>query len=112
MADHQPLGSDSPAATSGDWPAQITAFVVRIVDQVRSKTTAKVVVAVRASVYGLLAGLVGIAILVMLFIGVFRAADRLRNLVVEDSVWLTYVALGLVLTVAGALVFSRRKPRS
>jgi hypothetical protein len=33
------------------------------------------------------------------------------NEIVEDSVWLTYLVLGLVFTVAGAIVFSRRKAR-
>jgi hypothetical protein len=116
MADQRtsrPTFGSEPQPTSGsDWPAQVADTIVRVVDQVKRRTTRPAVVAVRAIVYGLVAGLLGLVILVLLFIGIFRAADRLRDLIVADSVWLTYLALGLLFTVAGAIVFSSRKSRS
>jgi hypothetical protein len=39
---------------------------------------------------------------------VFRAADQLREIIVADSVWLTYVALGVIFLVVGQYCFSRR----
>jgi hypothetical protein len=115
MADNLPPRTGAPASgvdDRRDWPAEATALVVRVVDQAKSKTTRPATLIARGVVYGLIAGLVGIVIAVLLFIGLFRAVDVLRELIVEDSVWLTYLALGLVFTLAGAIVFSRRKARS
>jgi hypothetical protein len=113
MADSAPR---TPATTTpgadGDWPAQITAQIVRVVDQVKSKTTRPATLAVRGLVYGLIAGLLGITIAVLAFIGLFRLVDRVRNLIIEDSVWLTYLFLGALFTLIGALLFASRKPRT
>jgi hypothetical protein len=100
------------APDGGDWPATVADTIVRFVDQAKSKTTRPVVVVVRAAVYGLVAGLLGLVVAVLAFIGIFRAVDRLRDVIVADSVWLTYLVLGLVFTVVGAIVFSTRTPRS
>ena len=97
---------------TADWPAQVADSIVRVVDQVTSKTTQPAVKVVRGVVYGLIAGLLGIVVVLLAFIGLFRAADRLRNLIIEDSVWITYFALGAAFTVIGAWVFHMRKPRS
>jgi hypothetical protein len=104
--------STSVEGQGGDWPAQITDQIVRVVDQVKSKTTRPATLVVRGLVYGLVASLLGITIAVLLFIGLFRLVDRVRNLVVEDSVWLTYLVLGGLFTLAGALLFASRKPRT
>ena len=93
-----------------DWPAEATALVVRVVDQAKAKTTRPAMLGARAVVYGLIAGLVGITIAVLLFIGLFRAVDIVVNEIVEDSVWLTYLVLGFVFTVTGAIVFSAAPP--
>ena len=116
MADNLPPRTTAATPTGvderRDWPAEATALVVRVVDQAKAKTTRPAMLAARGIVYGLIAGLVGITIAVLLFIGLFRAVDILRELVVEDSVWLTYLVLGLAFTLAGAIVFSRRKIRT
>jgi hypothetical protein len=84
---------------------------VRVVDQIKSKTTRPATVVVRGLVYGLIAGLLGITIAVLAFIGLFRLVDRVRNLVIEDSVWLTYFVVGVLFIVIGAVLFASRKPR-
>jgi H+/Cl- antiporter ClcA len=117
MADHLPPRSSAvapPAAepAGSDWPAQLTGLIVRAVEQVREKTTRPATTVVRAIVYGLIAAVLGIALASLLFIGLFRAADVLRNLVVEDAVWLTYVVLGVLFTAVGAFLFRLRKPSS
>jgi hypothetical protein len=111
MADNLPPRTSAAVDAPRDWPAEATALVVRVVDQAKSKTTRPAMLAARGVVYGLIAGLVGITIAIALFIGLFRAVDIVVNEIVEDSVWLTYLVLGLVFTVAGAIVFSRRKAR-
>jgi len=116
MAHQMPSGSSAGAPTSGpasdDWPAQVTGMLVRTVDQVRAKTTRPATLAARGLVYGLIAALVGILIVTLLFVGLFRAVDMARNLIVEDAVWLTYFFLGALFVLLGAVVFARRKPRS
>lgn len=116
MAEPQPPHTSAAPLRSvddrRDWPAEATAFIVRVVDQAKSKTTRPATLIARGVVYGLIAALVGIVIAVLLFIGLFRAVDVVRNLIIEDSVWITYLALGFVFTVAGAIVFSRRKART
>lgn len=92
-----------------DWPTQAADTVVRYVDQVRAGTTDKAMSVARGVVYGAFASIIGILLATMMLIGVFRAVDRLRQLIVADSVWLTYLVLGLVFVVAGQFLFSRRK---
>jgi hypothetical protein len=111
MADPPPT-STPPTSTAPDWPAQVTAQIVRVVDAVKSKTTRPATLVVRGLVYGLVASLLGITVAVLAFIGLFRAVDRLRNLLVEDSVWLTYFTLGALCTVVGAILFASRTPRT
>jgi hypothetical protein len=115
MADNLPCSSTVAPATedpaSADWPAQVTTQIVRVVDQVKAKTTRPATLAVRGLVYGLVAAFLGIVIAVLLFIGLFRAVDVLRNLIVEDAVWLTYLAVGVLFTAVGAILFASRKPR-
>jgi hypothetical protein len=115
MPDHAPRSTavDSMADERGaDWPAQITGHIVGFVDQIKSKTTRPATLVVRGLVYGLVASLLGIAIAILLFIGLFRLVDRVRNLIIEDSVWLTYLVLGALFTLIGALLFASRKPRT
>ena len=81
MADTTPrTGAAAPSISEqngGDWPAQVTTQIVRVVDQVKAKTTRPATVVVRALVYGTVAAFLGIAIAVALFVGLFRAVDQL-----------------------------------
>jgi hypothetical protein len=104
--------SQPTATPPTDWPATTADMIVGFVDQVKAKTTAPAVTVVRAVVYGLIAGLLGLVVLVLALIGTFRAIDQLRELVVEDRVWVTYLVLGVLFTGIGAVVFAKRKPRS
>src|SRR4051812_7531663 len=112
MADTPPRTAAVAQSTSeqngADWPAQVTTQIVRVVDQVKSKTTRPATVVVRGLVYGTMVAFLGIAIAVALFVGLFRAVDVLRNLVIEDSVWLTYLIVGLLFSVVGVVLFASR----
>jgi hypothetical protein len=115
MADPLPRSPAAPSAATGsegDWPAQVTGQLVRVVDRIKQNTTTRATTAVRAVVYGIIAAWLGIAIAVLAFIGLFRLVDRIRNLVIEDSVWLTYFIVGALFVVVGAIVFATRKPRT
>ena len=100
--------SDTAAPPRPDWPTQAADAIVRTVDRVRSSTTDKAMAVANGVVYGTFALIVGVLLGILALIGVFRAVDRLRELIVADSVWLTYVALGVVFVLVGQFLFSRR----
>ncbi|MEJ5255057.1 MAG: hypothetical protein WHS89_06875 [Acidimicrobiales bacterium] len=93
----------SPPSAVGDWPAQATDAIVNVVDQVRDKTTGPILTAARALVFGVMVVLLACVVLVLLLI----AALRLLNEVLP-TVWMTYLVVGAVLTIVGALVFRKR----
>jgi hypothetical protein len=96
--------------TSGTWPADTADRIVDLVDTVRDKTTGPAQTGARSVVYGLLAALVGIVVLVLVIIGAVRGLDILVDRFISwGHIWLPYLILGVVFMVAGALVFRRRR---
>ncbi len=92
-----------------DWPTQAADTVVRYVDQIRSSTTDRAMTLAKGLVYGTFIVIIGMLLGILALLGAFRGVDRVRQLVVADSVWLTYVALGVVFVLAGQFLFSKRK---
>ena len=90
-----------------DWPAQAADTIVRVVGQVRDKTTGPAIKAARGVVYGLLAGLLGAACGVMLAIAAVRIIDS--YVVGEDNTWLAHFLVGLAFTLAGLFLWSKRR---
>lgn len=103
-----PAAEEAHAAPlDADWPRQATEQVVKVVDTVRDKTTGPVLDTSRWFVYGLVAlGAVGI-VGVLAVIG----AIRLLDVVLPRGVWLAYLVLGLVFTLAGTICWSKREVR-
>jgi hypothetical protein len=101
----QSTEADRPSLSIGgdDWPAQVTDTIVRVVDQVRSKTTDNVVLLVRAIVYGLVVVVLGLAILVMTTVALLRLADAYLPIGngVGSATWAAHGLLGLLLSVLG-----------
>jgi hypothetical protein len=95
------------AAAVDDWPAQAADTIVRVVGQVRDKTTGPAETAAKAIVYGLLAGLLGTACLVMVAIMAVRILDN--YVVGEDNTWLAHLIVGTAFTLAGLYMWSRRR---
>jgi len=88
-----------------DWPAQATDTIVKVVGQVRDKTTGPIITIARGLVYGTLAAVLGLIAAVVGFIMLIRV---LMIPVEEwlggtDRVWVVYLVLGLPITLAGAL---------
>jgi hypothetical protein len=109
----EPRSSDAPSPTGsmdigGDWPTQAADTIVRFVDQIRGKTTGKAISATRWIVYGLMAGFLGLVALVMVLILAVRIPS---NYIPGDVYWIE-LGWGLILTVAGLWVFSKRTARS
>ncbi len=92
-----------------DWPTQAADTVVRYVDQIRAGTTDRAMALAKALVYGTFILIIGMLLGILVLLGAFRGVDRLRELLVSDSVWLTYVSLGVVFVLGGQLLFSKRK---
>jgi hypothetical protein len=98
-----------PAETS-DWPAQTADTIERLVGAVRDKTTGPAISVARSVVYGTLAGIIGIAVLVLLAITVVRALDiAARELLGDGSTWLAHLVVGIIFCLAGMLLWSKRR---
>jgi hypothetical protein len=100
-------GEIEPSVPPRDWPAEAAETVVRVVDTVRSKTTANVVLVAKAIVYGTLALVLGIAILLWLLIVVFRFIDNYLPFD-SDSSWDAWLLLAIVFLVAGSAAWIKR----
>ena len=88
----------------GDWPARAADVIVNVVGLVRDNTTGRITTIARGFVFGLFAAVIGTAVLVLVIIASIRLLDQ----VLPSGVWLAYLVLGLVVVIAGALVFRKR----
>lgn len=99
--------------TPPDWPAQATDTIVKVVGQVRDKTTGPIILVARGLVYGTLAAILGTIAAVVLCI----MAVRVLMIPVEeylggtDRVWVVYLGLGLITVLLGWL-FMRKASAS
>lgn len=88
----------------GDWPARAADVIVNVVGLVRDNTTGRITTIARGLVFGLFAAVIGTAVFVMLIIASIRLLDE----ALPSGVWLAYLVLGVVVVIAGALVFRKR----
>ena len=103
----------APSPDEGeDWAAATADAIERAVQSVRAKTADPLERIIRLVVYGLLAGIVGIAIAVLLAVAAFRGVVVLLDLVWQPEVWLAYVILGGIFVIVGLLVWTRRTPKN
>lgn len=86
-----------------DWSDEATNKVVDLVERVRSSTTGPLLKVARGIVYGIVAAVLGITLVVVALIALVRVLDLLPG-----GVWLAYLILGVVLTLAGMIAWSRR----
>ena len=95
-----------------DWPAQIADTIVNVVGSVRDKTTGPALTIARGIVYGTFAAIVGCAALVVLVIAGVRLLDNYLPSAVfgEEHTWAAHMIIGLLLTIAGAVLWMRRRP--
>ena len=88
----------------GDWPARAADVIVNVVGLVRDNTTGRITTIARGLVFGLFAAVIGTAVFVLLIIASIRLLDE----ALPSGVWLAYLVLGVVVVIAGALVFRKR----
>lgn len=111
-ASSSPSAGTSPsgqaAAAPADWADQVTDLIVDTVDKVRERTTGPVLEISKGIVHAFVAVLILTPILVLFFAG----AVRLLNWAIPGDVWIAYAIIGVLLLLLGALLWSRRAPRT
>ncbi len=100
----RPAGAVSISATDSDWTEQVADAIDNAVSTVRDKTVVPAQKLVRAVVAGLLAGVLAGVAAILLAIGSFRAL----SVYLPDDVWVAYLVVGGIFTVAGLFCWSRR----
>ncbi len=100
--------------TDPNWAANTTDQVVRLVDNVKAKTTKPAVLAARGLVFGLLAIFLGLVALVLTLITFTRGLQALIELFTnhDRAVYLSYFIVGGILCVIAALLFKKRNAPS
>ena len=112
MAAPTPEPRRSPSTSSGvipaEWPAQAADTIVDTIAKVRDKTTKPAIVATRALVYGLLAGIVGVVAVVLLLVLITRIWANY----VPGDVWTLYALLGVVFSISGLVLLRKANTAS
>lgn len=88
-----------------DWAAQTADSIERVVGSIRAKTADPLDRIVRVVVYGLLAGIVGVAALVLLIAALIRALD----VAIPGGVWSAHLIVGGIFTLAGLFLWTKRR---
>ena len=97
--------------TGEDWPAQVADQIVGVVGTVRDKTTGPLLGLARAIVYGTFVAVLGLAVAVLLVIALVRVVDNYLPdaWFGDDHIWATYLIIGTIFSLAGLVLWSRRK---
>src|SRR3954468_2301788 len=93
----------TPARANEDWAVQTADTIERLVDSVRSNTSDRLVSVARLVVFGLLAAILGTVALVLFAI----FAVRLMDSYIPGGVWVVYLVLGGLFTLAGLLLWQQ-----
>jgi hypothetical protein len=99
-----PSASSDPAAA--DWTDQVADLVVDSVDKVRARTTGPVLNVAHAAVYGVVAAIIAIPVVIALLAGLVK----LLNWIVPGDVWIAYLIVAAMMWVLGWVLWSRRGP--
>ena len=101
-----PPDERSSAPTEPDLAAETADSIERVVVAIRSKTTDPLERIVRVVVYGIVAAVLGVAMLVLLTIALVRAVD----IAIPGDVWSAHLAIGGIFTLLGLFLWTRRRP--
>ena len=103
-----PSASGVAPASRNDWPAVAADRVESVEGSIRDKTVRPLTTAVRGVVYGLLAAVLGIAVIVLLAI----AAVRFVNVYLPSGVWAADLVVGMFFTLVGLFLWTKRRRRN
>ncbi|MBV8234790.1 MAG: hypothetical protein JO075_03715 [Acidimicrobiia bacterium] len=86
-----------------DWAVQTANTIERLVETVRSNTSDRLVSVARLVVFGLLAAILGLIAFVLFCIFLVRILDNY----IPGGVWVVYLLLGGLFTLAGLLLWQQ-----
>ena len=96
------------------WAPNLADTIDKYVATVRDKTTVKVILLVRAVVFGIIVAVAAAIALVLTVILATKLLQRLARLVlrtdVGTSVWVSYAVVGIVFTLLGFILMKKRAP--
>src|SRR3982074_3372360 len=97
-----------------DWPTQATDTIVKVVGTASDKVMGPVTTAARAIVFGLFAGILGIAALVLVSILVVRLLNNYLpdSVFGEEHVWAAHLLIGLLFSGFALVLWAKRKPQT
>jgi hypothetical protein len=96
-----------------DWPAQATDAIVSAVGVAHDKITGPVQTAARAIVYGTLAAILGVIVVVLVIVLSLRLLNNYLPDAVfgDDHMWVAYLLVGAAFVTGGLVALSRaRRP--
>lgn len=98
--------------TDPRWARKTVEAIDRWVDFISDKTTRPIANLVRLVVFGVIAVVATITIIVLALIGISRALNELLDVWLsrQDAVWISYFILSFVFVVIGAWLMRRRYP--
>jgi hypothetical protein len=98
--------------TGDDWAVQAADTVDRVVTSIADKTAGPLTTVARALVYGLLAAILGVAILVLLAAGMVRVIDvYVADKLFDEPVYVAHLITGGIFTLFGLFAWSKRRPK-
>ena len=98
--------------TDPRWARKTVEAIDRWVDFISDKTTRPIANLVRLVVFGVIAVVATITIIVLALIGISRALNELLDVWLsrQDAVWISYFILSFVFVAIGAWLMRRRYP--
>lgn len=96
--------SSAPPAPSPDWAAQTADSIERAVAAVRAKTAEPLEKVALTLVYGLVAGIVGVAAMVLGAVALVRVLD----LLIPGDVWAAHALVGGIFVLGGLFLWRKR----
>ena len=95
--------------TQAPWADRATDLVVDLTDALREKGISPLYRITRWLIYGLVGGALALVVGIVLLIAVVRL---LTVYAFASHVWITYLVLGAILTVAGLVLWSKRSAKN
>ena len=98
--------------TDPKWAKKTVASIDRWVEFVSDKTTRPIANLVRLVVFGLIALVAAVTIIVLTLVGTSRALNELLDvwLTRDDAVWISYFILSFIFVAIGAWLMRKRYP--
>jgi hypothetical protein len=105
------------APTSGDWPRQATDSIIRLVDNVRDRTSGPAVTAARAVVYGSIIAILGLPLFILTLVGAMRLFEHGLLKIGEwqqwtwmtDPMWFVYEVFGTSFVIVGVVLWGKAR---